>query len=97
MTATIGLLSVFEPKVGKAEELARLLEQSLPLALEEELTLSWHAFSTEDGRFGVYSTYEGQAGLDAHRTGKIAQAFAPRAPELIAGESHIVISLLAVK
>jgi quinol monooxygenase YgiN len=97
MTAKIGLLSVFEAKAGKAEELAELLRQSLPLAREEDLTLSWHAFSMGDGRFGVFSTYEGRAGLDAHRSGEISRSFAPRAPELIAGETHTAIDLLAVK
>jgi quinol monooxygenase YgiN len=97
MTAKIGLLSLFEPKAGKAGELAELLRESLPLARDEDLTVSWHAFSTEDGRFGVFSTYEDRAGLDAHRSGKIAQSFAPRAPELIARETHTVIDLLAVK
>ena len=97
MTEKIGLLSVFEAKEGKAGELAGLLRESLPLAQKEELTLRWYAFSMADGRFGVFSTYEAQAGLDAHRAGEIAQSFAPRAPELIAGETHTVIDLVAVK
>ena len=98
MTVTVGLLALLEAKPEKASELAALLEQARELALAEEQTVTWYAFKADEVTYGIFDTFETDAGRQAHLAGEIAQALMKAAPELLAKDPDIrSVQLLAVK
>jgi quinol monooxygenase YgiN len=98
MTVTVGVLALLEAKPEKAAELATLLEQARELAVAERQTVSWYAFKADEVTYGIFDTFETDAGRQAHLAGEIAQALITAAPELLAKEPDIrTVQLLAVK
>ena len=98
MSVTVGLLALLEAKPEKAAELAALLEQARELALAEQQTVTWYAFRADEVTYGIFDTFETDAGRQAHLAGEIAQALMKAAPELLAKDPDIrPVQLLAVK
>jgi quinol monooxygenase YgiN len=97
-TPTRGLLVLLEAKPGKAGELAAFLEQGRELALAEEGTLTWYAFQVNENTFGIYDTFAGEDGRQAHLNGEIAKALFQVAPDLLATDPDIrPVDVLAAK
>ena len=98
MTVTVGVLALLEAKPEKAAELAALLEQARELALAEQQTVSWYAFQADEVTYGIFDTFESDAGRQAHLGGEIAKTLMKVAPELLAKDPDIrPVDLLAVK
>lgn len=98
MTVSKGLLARLEAKPGKEDELEEFLKSALPLAEDEDLTIDWFAFKIDDSTFGIYDTFEGEEGQNAHLEGEIASALLTKADELLASEPSIEkIDVLAAK
>jgi quinol monooxygenase YgiN len=98
MTVTVGVLALLEAKPEKAEELAALLEQARELALAERQTVSWYAFKADEVTYGIFDTFETDAGRQAHLDGEIAKTLMKVAPDLLAKDPEIrTVDLLAVK
>jgi quinol monooxygenase YgiN len=98
MSVTIGILALLEAKQGKAGDLAGLLEQARQLALDEPQTITWYAFKVDDATYGIFDTFEAQAGREAHLSGEIAKALMAAAPDLLAKEPDIrLVDIVAVK
>lgn len=98
MTVKKGLLARLEAKPGKEDELEEFLESALPLAKKEDLTIHWFAFKIDDSTFGIYDTFEGEEGQNAHLEGEIASALLAKADELLASGPVIEkINILASK
>ncbi len=98
MAVTVGLLVLLEAKPDKAGELAGFLEQGRGLALAEPLTVDWYAFKVDDVTFGIFDTFEAEAGREAHLGGEIAKALMAAAPELLAKDPDIrQLDIIAVK
>jgi quinol monooxygenase YgiN len=98
MTVTVGILVLLEAKPEKAEQLAAFIEQGRELALAEPLTVSWYGFRIDEVTFGVFDTFEAQAGREAHLAGEIAKALMASAPEILAKDPDLrMVDLLAVK
>jgi quinol monooxygenase YgiN len=98
MTVTVGVLALLEAKPEKAAELAALLEQARELAVAEEQTVSWYAFQADEVTYGIFDTFEGDAGRHAHLGGEIAKTLMKVAPDLLAKDPDIrPVDLLAVK
>ena len=98
MTVTVGVLALLQAKPEKAAELAGLLVRARELALVEQQTVSWYAFKADEVTYGIFDTFESEAGRQAHLGGEIAKALLSVAPELLAKDPEIrPIDLLAVK
>ena len=98
MTVTVGVLALLEAKPEKAAELASLLEQARELALAEQQTVSWYAFQADAVTFGIFDTFEGDEGRQAHLGGEMAKTLVAVAPDLLAKAPDIQpVDLLAVK
>jgi quinol monooxygenase YgiN len=98
MTVTVGILVLLEAKPDKAGELADFLQQGRELALAEPQTVTWYAFKVDDVTYGIFDTFETQAGREAHLAGEIAKALMAAAPELLAKDPDIrLVSIVAVK
>ena len=92
------LLARLEAKPGKEQEVAAFIKSALPLAQQEAETISWYALQIGPSTFGIFDTFEDEAGRKAHLGGQIAAALMAKAPELLAIAPVIEqVDLLAVK
>ena len=82
--AKFALLARLEAKPGKEEEVAEFLRSALPLAQKESGTVKWFAFRIGSSTFGIYDTFDDEAGRQAHLSGPIASALMAKASELLA-------------
>lgn len=93
-----GLLAHVEAKTGKEAEVEALLTGALALARAEAGTRSWYAFKSGPSTFGIFDTFDDEAGREAHLAGEIAKALLGRAAELLARPLQIDrIDVLAAK
>ena len=93
-----GLLALLEAKPGKGDELAAFLAQGRALAAEESGTVTWYAFRLSDTTYGIFDTFEGEEGRQAHLNGQIPAALGQVAGELLAAEPDIrTTDIIAVK
>ncbi|HEX4168391.1 MAG TPA: antibiotic biosynthesis monooxygenase [Bryobacteraceae bacterium] len=86
---SVALLAILEAKAGKQEELAAFLKSALPLAVQEDATVSWFSFRIDSSRFGIFDTFADESGRTAHLNGEIAKALFARADELLASPPQI--------
>lgn len=92
------LLARLEAQPGKEQEVADFITSALPLAEQEPDTVSWYALRIGPSTFGIFDTFETEAGREAHLGGEIAKALMAKAPELLATDPVIEkVDLLAVK
>jgi len=85
-------------KSGKEAEVEAFLNSGLGLVEEEPLTVNWYALKFDDSTFGIFDTFDGEEGRDAHLNGKVAAALMANAAELLAESPTIEkVNLLAVK
>ena len=98
MTVNRGILAQLEAKPGKGEELGEFLEAGRDLALAEEGTVTWYAFRIDETHYGIFDTFEDQAGRQAHIDGEIPKALGQVAPDLLASDPDIrPVDVIAVK
>lgn len=98
MTVTVGILALLEAKPDKAEALAAFLQQGRELALAEPQTSTWYAFKVDETTYGIFDTFETEAGREAHLAGEIAKALMAAAPDLLAKDPDIrLVDVVAVK
>ncbi len=96
--AKLGLLANIESKTGKEAEVESMLTGALALAQSEAGTRSWYAFRLGPSTFGIFDTFDDEAGREAHLGGEIAKALMGKADELLAKPPRIdKVDLLAVK
>jgi quinol monooxygenase YgiN len=94
----LALLARLEAKPGKEQEVADFIKSALPLAEQEEGTVSWYALQLGPSTFGVFDTFASEESRQAHLGGEIAKALMAKAPELLAVPPVIEhVDLLAVK
>lgn len=80
---TMGLLVIMKAKAGKAKDVKDFLLGGLPLVHQEPETVSWFAFQIDDTTFGIYDTFETEAGRQAHLKGEVAKALLANADDLL--------------
>lgn len=92
------IVAHLEAKPGKEAELAQLLIGAQPLAVAEGFTRTWYAWQTGPRSFGIFDTFDDEAGRKAHLEGRIAQALMGKADELLASPPDLrMADVLAVK
>jgi quinol monooxygenase YgiN len=92
------LYAHLKAKPGKAAEVEAFLKSALPLAQKEPGTITWYAFAEDEGSYGIFDTFETEAGRQAHLDGPIAKALMARADELLSEKPMIhKIRVLATK
>jgi quinol monooxygenase YgiN len=98
MSVQFGLLAILEAKPGRGEDLAAFLKQGRELAAAEAGTVTWYAFKISDTTYGIFDTFEDEAGRQAHLTGQIPAALGQVGPDLLAAGPDIkTIDIIAVK
>lgn len=83
-TKQLGILALLQAKPGKEQAVADLLAGARDLAVAERQTITWHAFRTGPQQFGIFDTFDDEAGRKAHLEGRIAEALMGKADELLA-------------
>ncbi|MEO5853983.1 MAG: antibiotic biosynthesis monooxygenase [Nocardioides sp.] len=98
MTVDRGLLATLEAKPGKGDALGDFLRQGRELAVAEEGTVTWYAFRLSDTTYGIFDTFEGEDGRQAHLDGPIPAALGQVGPDLLATDPDIrLVDVIAVK
>ena len=98
MAVDRGLLALLEAKPGKGEELGDFLKQGRELAVAEGGTVTWYAFKISDTTYGIFDTFEGEEGRQAHLNGQIPAALGQVGPDLLATDPDIkTVDVIAVK
>ncbi|MDB5013817.1 MAG: antibiotic biosynthesis monooxygenase [Daejeonella sp.] len=94
----LGLLATLVAKPGKEQALEDFLKSALPLAENEQGTITWYAFKINADTFGIFDSFEGEEGRQAHLSGPIAKALMENAKELLASDPVIEqVDVLASK
>ena len=92
------LYGEMKAKPGKEAEVEEFLKQGAEMAKREKGTITWYAIKEDDGAFGIFDTFEDEAGRDAHLNGDIAKALMAKAAELFSEPPKIhKIDILAEK
>ncbi len=92
------LLATLEAKPGKENDVAEFLRGALPLVQQETGTVSWYALQLGTSKFGIFDTFNDEAGRKAHMSGKIAEALFAKASELFSQAPKIEqVDILAEK
>lgn len=93
-----GLLALLEAKPGKGDELGDFLKQGRELAVAEDGTVTWYAFKISDTTYGIFDTFEGEDGRQAHLNGQIPAALGQVGPDLLAADLELrTVDVIAVK
>jgi quinol monooxygenase YgiN len=97
--AKLALYVHFKAKPGKESEVEAFLKQGATMAVQEKGTVDWFAFKEdESGAYGVFDTFNDEAGRDAHLNGEIAKALMAKAEDLFSDAPKIhKITLVAKK
>ncbi len=97
-TERTALLVRLTAKPGQEDAVAEFLASALPLAEQEDGTLRWYALRIDASTFGIFDTFAGDDGRQAHLDGPIAAALMEHADALLSAPPQIeMVSLLAVK
>ncbi len=80
-----GLLVIMKVKQGKSGDVENFLNAGMQLVGNEPKTLSWYAMKLDDTTYAIFDTFAGDAGRNAHLTGKVAAALMENAPVILEG------------
>jgi quinol monooxygenase YgiN len=94
----LAIWATVQAKAGKEADVEAFLKSAQPLAQGEPGTIHWYAIKMGGGKFGIFDTFQDDAGREAHLNGDIAKALMANAKELFAGDPQIhKIEILAAK
>lgn len=85
----LGLLATLKAKAGKENEVQEFIKGAVELARKEDKTLTWYSFKIDEKTFGIFDTFETEAGRDAHLNGEIANALMENAERLLSESPDI--------
>jgi quinol monooxygenase YgiN len=98
MTVRLGILALVEAKPGKGNDLGDFLQAGRAIAAAERHTVTWYAFRIDETHFGIFDTFETDAGRTAHVEGEIPKALDAVADDLLASPPDIqLVDVVAVK
>jgi len=98
MSSSVGLLVTLKAKPGKEMELTEFLQSARDFVVAEPDTSTWYAFRINADQFGIYDTFPGEEGRQAHLAGRVAKALGAKADELLASPPSIQpVEVLAFK
>src|ERR1700722_12644454 len=88
--AKFALYAELKAKAGKEADVEAFLKQGAEMAKKEPGTIHWYGFKQDKGGvFGVFDTFNDEAGRDAHLNGEIAKALMANAATLLSEAPQI--------
>lgn len=89
---------MLKAKPGKESEVEAFLKQGATMSHNEPRTVTWYGVRMGPGTYGVFDTFNDEAGRDAHMQGDIAKALMSKAPDLFSNDLKIeTMEILASK
>jgi quinol monooxygenase YgiN len=79
----LALYVSLKAKPGKEAAVEAFLKQGAEMAKKEPGTVTWYAIREDSGQYGIFDTFNEEAGREAHLTGEIAKALTAKAGELL--------------
>lgn len=88
-----------QAKPGKEAEVEAFLKSAQALAEQEPETITWYVVRLGPSDFGIFDTFENEAGREAHLNGAIAKAlFSEETKALLSKEPRVhKIDVIAAK
>ena len=80
---------MLKAKPGKEDEVEAFLKAGAKMSRDEAATVTWYGVKIAPGMYGVFDTFEDEAGRDAHMNGEIAKALMAKAADLFSNELKI--------
>lgn len=80
---------MLKAKPGKESDVEAFLKQGADMSNDEPGTVTWYGVKMGPGVYGVFDTFDDEAGRDAHMNGEIAKALMAQAPDLFSNELRI--------
>jgi quinol monooxygenase YgiN len=80
---------MLKAKPGKEGDVEAFLKQGATMSKDEPETVTWYGVKIAPGMYGVFDTFDDEAGRDAHLNGEIAKALMANASELFSNELKI--------
>ena len=94
----VGILATLHARPGKEAEVEEFLRSAGPLVEAETGTTAWFAFRIGPATFGIFDTFQDEAGRNAHFNGEIAKALFAKADELFIPQPGIkTVDIIAEK
>ncbi|MBA3505099.1 MAG: antibiotic biosynthesis monooxygenase [Betaproteobacteria bacterium] len=94
----LALLVRLEAKPGKEADVESFLRGGLALVEQEPGTTTWYGIKLGPSTYGIFDTFDDDAGRQAHLSGKVAAALMAKASELFAKPPAIEkVEILAAK
>ena len=94
----VGILATLQARPGKEAEVEDFLRSAGPLVEAETGTTAWFAFRIGPATFGIFDTFQDEAGRNAHVNGEIAKALFAKADELFITHPEIkTVDIVAEK
>lgn len=87
--ANLALWVMLKAKPGKESEVEAFLKQGAQMAGDEPGTVTWYGVKVAPGMYGVFDTFNDEAGREAHLNGEIAKALMASAPDHFDNELKI--------
>ena len=97
--AKFAIYGEVKAKPGKEADVEAFLKQGAEMAKDEPGTIHWYAIKEDrPGVYGIFDTFNDEAGREAHLNGDIAKALMAKADELFSEPPMIrKIGLIAEK
>ena len=80
---------MLKAKPGKEADVETFLKQGAVMSHDEPQTVTWYGVKMGPGMYGVFDTFDDEAGREAHMNGEIAKALMANAAELFSNELKI--------
>jgi quinol monooxygenase YgiN len=94
----VALSVTLKAKPGKEQELGAFLASAQSLVAQENETITWFAYRIDAQTFGIFDSFNDEAGRQAHLNGSVAAALLGRAEELLVEQPEIwPVDILAEK
>jgi quinol monooxygenase YgiN len=87
--ATKAIWVMLKAKPGKEADVEAFLKQGAAMSHDEPKTVTWYGVTMAPGIYGVFDTFDDEAGREAHLNGEIAKALMANASELFSNELKI--------
>ena len=94
--AKLALWVMLKAKPGKEADVETFLKQGAAMANDEPKTVNWYGVKVAPGMYGVFDTFDDEAGREAHLSGEIAKALMSNAEELFANASELRIEKMDI-
>ena len=91
--AKYALWVMLKAKAGKE---AAFLKQGAEMAQAEAKTVNWYGVKVGHGTYGVFDTFDDEAGREAHLNGEIAKALMANAEELFENAKDLRIEKMEI-